>query len=148
MNFFIGLLLKIHKPIFQLFYPTKGRGILTPPTRNPKPEGRSVPYMSLSENLTQYQAGLREGQRLAALDPSVSPEGMTADDAVKMVRALLPEAIKSLAVLLVNPETDSVRMQAIKTVFEYSLGKPSNTVSAGNELDTLIRQLQANDSKS
>lgn len=94
----------------------------------------------LSESLTQYQAGIREGQRLATTSTSISPD---VENAPRLIAALLPEAIRSLAILLVNPETDNVRLGAIKLVFEYSIGKPDSTNKNTNEIDALIKQLQS-----
>jgi hypothetical protein len=89
--------------------------------------------LPLSEQLKKYHQAIES-------EFSVTP-GNDANDAQSTARttliSLLPEATKALEQLLLNADSDAVRLQSVKLVFEHALGK----AGAEDELTKLINSL-------
>ena len=89
----------------------------------------------LSANLAEHYKAIES--EFALSEPS-SPVEL----AYGKLNSLLDEATQALESILLNAESDAVRMSGIKLVFEYTLGKPGAN-SGEDELSKLIQSLTA-----
>lgn len=88
----------------------------------------------LSHNLQEYHKAI-------ASEFLKAPTDEKTDEARDKLMTLLPEATKALEQILIAGDTDSVRLNAVKLVFEHTLGKSSN-VTAEAELNKLVNSLK------
>lgn len=96
-------------------------------------------YMSednpLSQNISEYHKAIESEFTLT-----------TPTDATSVARdhlsTLLPEATKALESILAAGDTDTVRLSAIKLVFEHTLGK-AGTMATETELAKIVGSLSA-----
>ena len=94
----------------------------------------------LSDNLAVYQQAIQEEYELA--HSGTSDE--LASVAQERLFQLLPEASERLLAILCNGDKDdAVPFQAIKFIFEYTLGKPAIALTKENDVDKIIKQLMA-----
>lgn len=99
---------------------------------------------SLAEGLKSYQQALAEEFELAV-------NGTSDEIAVKSrerLALLLPEAGNQLlAILRKGGKEDVVRLNAIKLIFEYTIGKPAAKSTKEDDVQKLIDSLTAQDAK-
>lgn len=97
---------------------------------------------SLEDNLKSYEEALRE-------EYDVAVNGLSEDVAKKArehLAKLLPEAAEELQTILrVGNKDDAVRLNAVKLVFEYTLGKPAAKSTKEDDIDKVIEALTRKD---
>ena len=93
------------------------------------------PDKPLSENLQEYHQAIQS--EFALGEPNTPVEL-----AYSKLTSLLTDATRALEAILLNAESDAVRMSGIKLVFDYTLGKPGSA-SGEDELTKLISSLTA-----
>ena len=89
----------------------------------------------LSENLAEHYKAIESEFHIAG-------EGTPVEIAYTKLTSLLSDATKALEQILLNAESDAVRMSGIKLVFDYTLGKPGTTGNE-DELSQLVKSLTA-----
>jgi len=94
----------------------------------------------ISANLSEYREAMEQELRVSPLS--------TSDELAKTARerlfAVLPEASEELVhIIRVGSKDDAVRFQAIKFVFEQTLGKPSTNNPKEDDVDKIIKTLLA-----
>lgn len=96
----------------------------------------------LSEGLKSYEQARSE-------EFAISTKGTSdeiAENAREKLALLLPEASNELLhILRVGNKDDAVRLQAVKLVFEYTLGKPAAKSTKESDVDKLIESLREKD---
>jgi hypothetical protein len=91
-------------------------------------------------------AKLREYHKAFEQEFSLSADETPVQVARDSLTNLLPNATKALEQILISAESDAVRLNAIKLVFEHTLGKPG-TGTTEDEMANLIKGLTAKSSK-
>jgi len=92
----------------------------------------------LSENLAEHYKAIESEFTLSTPGSSSTP----VEIAYSKLTSLLSDATKALEQILLNAESDAVRMSGIKLVFDYTLGKPGTTGNE-DELSQLVKSLTA-----
>lgn len=93
---------------------------------------------SLAEGLKSYQQAMMEEFELAINGTSDEIAGV----ARERLALLLPEAGNQLlGILRKGGKEDAVRLQAIKLIFEYTLGKPAAKDTKESDVEKLINSL-------
>lgn len=87
----------------------------------------------LSQNIQNYHKAIESEFALTPLDDDASL-------ARTKLLSLLTTATRSLEAILINGDTDTVRLSAVKLVFEHTLGKPGS-LTADNDLQRIIGSL-------
>jgi len=92
----------------------------------------------LSDNLKSYEQARKEEMSLGFTGTSDE----LADKARERLFALLPDASQELQTILrIGTKDDAVRFQAVKFVFEYTLGKPNPRGTDESDTDKILRAL-------
>lgn len=89
----------------------------------------------LSQNIIDYHKAIESEFALTATKDPV-------DQARERLSGLLPEAAKALEQILISGDSDTVRLSAVKLVFEHTLGKGA-TLAQESELTRLVGSLTA-----
>jgi hypothetical protein len=94
----------------------------------------------LSQNLQDHYAAIES-------EFKISHEGTSdeiASRALTKLSQLIPEATEELISIVRNGDKeDAVRLQAIKLVFEYTLGKPVPKSTNESDIDKIISSLKS-----
>ena len=88
----------------------------------------------LNDNLKDYYDAISS-------EFSISSENDVVTKARNEITDLLPQAVIALRSLLIAGETESIRFNAIKLVFEHTMGKPGSG-AAEDELTKIIAGLK------
>lgn len=92
----------------------------------------------LSINLQQYKAALQAEFELGKYGTSDE----LADVAKERLALLLPEASETLASILHNgTKDDTVRLNAVKMIFEYTIGRPVAKTTDESDINKIINGL-------
>jgi hypothetical protein len=93
---------------------------------------------SLGQNLKTYEEARKE-------EFDVAENGLSDEIATRArthLANLLPDAAEELThIVRVGNKDDAVRLQAIKLVFEYTLGKPAAKSTKEDDVDKVIKAL-------
>lgn len=99
---------------------------------------------SLAASLKSYHQAMREEFEIAKNGTSDE----IAEKAREKLALLLPEASNQLLTILrKGGKEDAVRLNAVKLVFEYTLGKPAAKSTKEDDVTKLINSLTATDEK-
>lgn len=92
----------------------------------------------LSESLKDYYTAIREEMQIATTGTSDD----IADAAREKLALLLPDASNELLRILKNgSKEDTVRLGAVKLVFEYTLGKPGTKKVEESDYNKILKEL-------
>lgn len=98
------------------------------------PQGKST----LSESLSDYHKAIREEFTLATKGTSDE----IADEARSKLALLLPDASNELLrILRGGTKEDTVRLGAVKLIFEYTLGKPGTKKTEESDYNKILKEL-------
>ncbi len=93
---------------------------------------------SLTTSLKDYYKAMREEMQIATSGTSDE----IADEARKKLALLLPDASNELLrILKSGSKEDTVRLGAVKLVFEYTLGKPGTKKVEESDYNKILREL-------
>jgi len=96
----------------------------------------------LSTQLAEhYKAIESEFQLNTSTSTSDAPQ-TPVEIAYTKLTSLLTDATRALESILLNADSDSVRMSGIKLIFDYTLGKPGSAAGE-DELTKLVQSLTA-----
>ena len=107
-------------------------------SENPSDKFERLNKETLAEGLKSYQQAMLEEFEVALTGTSDE----IATKARERLALLLPEAGNQLlAILRKGSKDDGVRLQAVKLVFEYTLGKPAAKSTREDDVEKLINSL-------
>ena len=105
---------------------------------NPSDQFERLNAETLADGLKSYQQAILEEFEIAANGTSDE----IASKARERLALLLPEAGNQLlGILRKGGKEDAVRLNAIKLIFEYTLGKPAAKNTKEDDVDRLIKSL-------
>lgn len=94
--------------------------------------------LTLTQTLKDYHESLREEFHLA----SGGTSDEIADDARSKLALLLPDASNELLrILRSGSKDDTVRLGAVKLIFEYTLGKPGTKKVEESDYNKILKEL-------
>jgi len=92
----------------------------------------------LSTQLAEHYKAIESEFQINTSDAPQTP----VEIAYTKLTSLLTDATRALESILLNADSDSVRMSGIKLIFDYTLGKPGSAAGE-DELTKLVQSLTA-----
>lgn len=112
-------------------------------------DSQKKPNEKFSDSMQSLADGLKSYQQAMLEEFEVAVSGTSdeiAEKARERLALLLPEAGNQLlAILRKGSKDDAVRLNAVKLVFEYTLGKPAAKNTKESDTDRLIKSLMESD---